>query len=178
MAAASRKPAATGHEGQRLLGVYLNDHLAGSTAGVQLLQRLVKVHRGSPAGPVLARLHVEVAADRDTLRSIMRALGVEEARYKLAAAWAAEKAGRFKANGYLLRRSPLSSVVELETMMLGVAGKAALWRVLHDLALEEPRLDAAQLESLLARADRQGSELEELRARHAAAAFSAVADGR
>ena len=54
---------------------------------------------------------------------------------------------------------------------VGVCGKAALWRVLHNLTTQEPRLDAAALEELLARADRQGAELDRLRVSHAAAAF-------
>ena len=155
----------------RLLGIYLNDHLAGSTGGLELMRRVAGAHRGTPDGAVLAGLAAEVGEDRDALRKIMGTLGVSEQRYKLVAAWAAEKGGRLKANGYLLRRSPLSAVVELEAMMLGVRGKAALWQVLRDLAEDEPRLDAAALGELLKRADRQGAELETLRLKHAALAF-------
>jgi hypothetical protein len=96
---------------------------------------------------------------------------VRETRAKLAAAWVAEKAGRLKANGYLLRRSPLSDLVELEAMMLGVRGKAALWRVLLELAREDPRLDATELSALSERAKRQAGELETLRVTAASAAF-------
>ena len=154
-----------------LLGIYLNDHLLESTGGLELLGRLVRAHRGTPDGAVLARLEAEVNADRDALREIMRGLGVRERRYKLVAAWVAEKAGRLKANGYLVRRSPLSGVLELEAMMLGVGGKAALWRVLLELAEQYPRLDRARVADLLDRAERQSAELEALRAGHAAAAF-------
>lgn len=157
--------------GYDLLGIYLNDHLAGSTGGLELLGRLADAHRGTPDGAVLARLEGEVEADREALRAIMRGLGVRERRYKLVAVWAAEKAGRLKANGYLVRRSPLSGVLELEAMMLGVGGKAALWRVLLELAEQYPRLDRARVADLLDRAERQSAELEALRAGHAAAAF-------
>ena len=163
-------------DGTALLGIYLNDHLAGSTAGLELLRRVAGALRGTPDGAVLSRLEAEVSADRESLREIMRRLGVGEQRYKLLAGWVGEKVGRLKANGYLIRRSPLSSVLELEAMMLGVRGKAALWRVLHNLTTQEPRLDAAALEELLARADRQGAELDRLRASHAAAAFARPTD--
>ena len=171
MAARGPSTSRTGKDGSALLGIYLNDHLAGSTAGLELLRRLVRTHRGTQEGVALGRLEAEVTADRDVLREIMRGLGVDEQRYKLYTAWVAEKAGRLKANGYLLRRSPLSGVVELETMMLGVRGKAAMWRVLREHASDEPRLDAARLEELLGRADRQADELDELRLGRAAAAF-------
>ena len=154
-----------------LLGIYLNDHLLGSTGGLELLGRLARAHRGTPDGAVLARLEAEVNADRDALREIMRGLGVRERRYKLVAAWVAEKAGRLKANGYLVRRSPLSSVVELEAMMLGVCGKAALWRALLERAGDDARLDAAELAALSERAERQAAELETLRVKCAALAF-------
>ena len=123
MAMPGRRASRGSERGSDLLGIYLNDHFAGSTGGIELLRRLVSGHRGTPDGAVLARLEAEVNADRDALRTIMRDLGVRERRYKLVAAWAAEKAGRLKANGYLVRRSPLSSVVELEAMMLVYAGK-------------------------------------------------------
>jgi len=52
-------------------------------------------------------------------------------RYKVLGGWAAEKVARFKPNGRLLQRSPLSSVVDLESLLLGIEGKRACWRVLR-----------------------------------------------
>jgi len=82
-----------------------------------------------------------------------------------------EKVGRLKPNGTLVQRSALSSVVELEAMTLGVAGKAAGWRVLHALAGRDDRLDAEQIEGLLARATSQQETLERLRMAAAVAAL-------
>ena len=75
----------------------------------------------------------------------------------------AEKAGRFKPNGHLLDRSPLSGVEEFEVMRLGVEGKGACWRTLRVLAERDDRLDRARLDELLARADRQADLLEGFR---------------
>ena len=171
MAMPGRRASRGSDGGSDLLSIYLNDHFAGSMGGIELLRRLVSGHRGTPDGAVLARLEAEVNADREALRKVMRDLGVRERRYKLVAAWAAEKAGRLKANGYLVRRSPLSSVVELEAMMLGVCGKAALWRALLERAGDDARLDAAELAALAERAQRQAAELEKLRVKHAVIAF-------
>jgi hypothetical protein len=146
-----------------LLGIYLNDHLAGATAGLELFRRATAGHRQTAAGPVLERLTKEIEEDRDALLAIMRALGVPVRQYKVIGAWFAEKAGRAKPNGRLLSRSPLSSVIELEGLHLGVLGKGSGWRLLRALADREPRLDAQQLDQLIERADRQASEIEQLR---------------
>ena len=63
--------------------------------------------------------------------------------------------GRLKPNGQLTGYSPLSRVVELEGLALGMTGKLALWKALRELVDEEPRLDAAELERLRERAERQ-----------------------
>ncbi|MGI8627945.1 MAG: hypothetical protein ACR2J5_15470 [Geodermatophilaceae bacterium] len=156
-----------------LLGIYLNDHLAGATAGVSLIERTAAAQAGTPAGPPLAKLAKEIAEDREALVEIMSALGVGIARYKLAGAWVAERAGRLKLNGRLLERSPLSSLVELEGMKLGVEGKAALWRSLRALADDDARLDISRLEGLIARAKAQSKTLEKLRLAAAEQALTA-----
>lgn len=155
-----------------LLGIYLNDHLAGSTAGVALIRRTAQAHEGTPAGPVLAKLAKEIAADREDLLAMMAALEIGIAHYKLAGAWVAERAGRLKLNGRLLSRSPLSSLVELEGMKLGVEGKITGWRSLRSLADHDPRLDAAELDRLISRGKAQSRTLEKLRAAAAVEAFS------
>lgn len=156
-----------------LLGIYLNDHLAGSTAGVALIRRTAQAHEGTAAGLVLAKLAKEIAEDREDLLAFMATLEIGIAHYKLAGAWVAERAGRLKLNGRLLARSPLSSLVELEGMKLGVEGKAAGWRSLRALADRDSRLDAAKLDQLLTRAKAQSRALEKLRV---AAAAQALAD--
>ena len=93
----------------------------------------------------------------------MRVLGVRADRLKVVGAWAAEKLGRFKLNGRLVGYSPLSRVVELEALMLGVHGKLALWRSLQEL--EFAQLDAAALRDLEERAVSQLESLEENRVR-------------
>ncbi|WP_233358721.1 hypothetical protein [Thermomonospora amylolytica] len=148
-----------------LLGIYLNDHLAGATAGVELARRLARAHQGTPAGPELARLAAEIAEDRRALQAMMESLGVRVRRWMMLAGWLGEKAGRLKPNGRLLSRSPLSSVIELEVMRLGVEGKLAAWRLLRTVADHDRRLDNARLDRLAERAERQSRLLEELRVR-------------
>jgi hypothetical protein len=155
----------------KLLGIYLNDHLAGATGGVELARRTARGRQGSSGDGDLGRLAREIAEDRRSLLDVMRRLGVPVRRHKVIAGWAGEKAGRLKANGRVVRRSPLSSLVELEAMRLGVEGKASGWRTLRELADGDDRLDAGLLDTLIARAHDQAELLEDIRVRRAAELF-------
>ncbi len=170
MAAAGRttENRRSGRTGQDLLGIYLNDHLAGATGGAELARRMAKARRGQPADAALRRLAAEIAEDRAALLDMMSALGIPVRSYKVSAGWIGEKAGRLKLNGYLLGRSPLSGLEELEILRLGVAGKAAGWRTLRAAADTDGRLDAGRLDELISRAQLQEELLEELRTQAAA----------
>lgn len=151
------------------LQIYLNDHLAGATGGVELLRRVARVHQSDAMGPELSRLAREVSEDRASLMQIMKDLGVPVQRHMAAMGWVGEKVGRLKPNGRLISRSPVSDVLELELMLLGVEGKASCWRTLRVLA--DGKLDAIRLDDLIQRATRQSETLERLRASTAADVF-------
>ncbi len=153
--------------GRDLLAIYLNDHLAGSTGGLELARRARRSNEGTELGAHLATLAREIEEDRDELLAIMGRLGIGTDRVKVAAGWAAEKAGRLKLNGRITSHSPLSRLVEVEALLMGVHAKLAGWRALRQLTDAEPRLDAEQLDRLSSRAERQ---IEELTARHRAIA--------
>lgn len=155
------------HSGHSLLGIYLNDHLAGATGGVQLARRLARAHRDSADGDALRHLAAEIAKDRAALLGVMAVLSIPVRGYKVFAALIGEKAARLKLNGYLTGRSPLSSLIELEMLRLGVEGKATGWRTLRALADRDHRLDAARLDELISGARSQADVLEELRVRAA-----------
>jgi hypothetical protein len=146
-----------------LVGIYLNDHLAGATAGTELAHRIARTHDEVADRATLQRLAGEINADRQALLEIMGQLGVPVRHYKTTAAWLGERVGRLKFNGRLRTRSPLSSLEELELLRLGVEGKAAGWRTLRELADTEPRLSLARLDELLTRARQQADQLEDLR---------------
>jgi len=150
-----------------VLGIYLNDHLGGATMGVELFRRA----SGSAQGPVktqLQELTTEVEQDRESLRTLMGTLGLPVHRYKVLGGWVLEKVARFKPNGRLFSRSPLSDLIELEGLLLGVQGKAAAFRTLRRLADTDTRLQASTLDELIARAERQADTLEKLRIHTAA----------
>ena len=145
----------------KLLSTYLNDHLAGSTVGVELARRAAGSNEGTDLGAFLSRLATEIEEDRDTLLAIMDRLGVKKDRAKVAAGWAGEKVGRLKPNNRLFGYSPLSRVIELEGLALGVEGKRSLWQVLAEL--REPRLAEFDFVALLERARAQRDQLQKRR---------------
>jgi hypothetical protein len=115
---------------RRRLDIYLNDHLAGSTLGVELSRRAAAENRESEYGAFLERLYRDIAEDRRTLEAVMRALDVDRSPAKPAGAWLHEKVSRLKLNGQVRGYSPLSRLLELEGLETGVAGKRSLWQVL------------------------------------------------
>jgi hypothetical protein len=159
------------------LAIYLNDHLAGATFGTGLARRIARQHRDAAPGADLERLAVQIEEDRQALLAIMDDLGIPARQYKIYGGWVAEKLGRLKPNGVLYRRSGLSTLIELETMRLGVEGKALIWRTLLMVARQESRLDGNRITALLDRALGQIDTLETLRIAAAAANFSVGAHG-
>jgi carbon monoxide dehydrogenase subunit G len=136
-----------------LLGIYLNDHLTGTTASTELARRISRTH------PELRVLADDIEADRKELLDFMRQAGVESRPHKEALGWLTEKAGRLKLNGRVLGRSPLSDVIELETLRVGIEGKIALWRTLRKLN----SFDDTRLERLAHRAESQAELVDQYR---------------
>ena len=147
-----------------LLGIYLNDHLGGSAAGVETARRVHGSNEGTEFDQPLARLCEEIEADRESLQAVMEELGVGRSRYKPALGWLGEKLGRFKPNGQLRGYSPLSRVLELEVLLLGITGKIRLWTLLDQLVGEE---SATDFKSLIARGEDQRQRVEGLQGRAA-----------
>ena len=145
---------------KKLLGSYLNDHLAGATVGLELARRARSQNRDTRFGTVLEQLVGEIEEDRRTLEDLMERLGIGQDRLKVTAGWIGEKAGRLKLNGRLFGYSPLSRLIELEGLTLGVSGKLALWKSLRAVADLDPVLDALELDALIDRARTQVELLE------------------
>jgi hypothetical protein len=153
----------------QLLAIYLNDHLAGATLGVELARRLRSSNKGGEFAAPIARLCEEIEADRETLERLIAHLEIRRSRLKAAGAWAAEKLGRLKLNGQLTGYSPLSRLVELEMLYLGITGKMQLWKTLERTASE--RLAEFDFGELAARAARQRAAVDELHFSAAERAF-------
>jgi hypothetical protein len=129
--------------GESPLSIYLNDHLSGATAGVELARRVAP-----------GELADEIDEDRGVLLEVMQRLSVGRDRARLALGWGTEKALRLKPGGRF---------ADLETLSLGVEGKLALWTALHHAYGDDPRLRGIDLDALSARARSQRGRIEQQR---------------
>jgi len=152
-----------------LLITYLNDHLAGSVAALELLDLLRK--KNGPDQDELGRLRSEIEEDQRVLRQIIERLGGRESQLRKAAAWLAEKLGRAKLQIDDEGHGELRSLEALEALELGIQGKLALWRALEAVAAARPELGALEFRALERRAEEQFARVDRLRLQAARAAF-------
>jgi hypothetical protein len=140
------------------LDSYLNDHLAGSISALELIAHWAEVHKGEPVGSFFVEIEREIKADQDTLRDVMRTLGVEESKVRKAAAWAAEKVGRARLIIAGDEPDSLGLVLTLEGLIMGVTGKKLMWVALAAARL--PQLNSYNLGELQRRAEQQLKRIE------------------
>lgn len=145
------------------IATYLNDHLAGATGAVELLEHLEKEHAGTEVGRLFAEVHAEVEADRQVLKSIMERLQVSQSRTRKAAAWLGEKAAELKLRLDDSSSGALRLFESLEVLSLGIEGKRSLWRALAAAAEEAPDLKVADYQDLIRRAEDQRGRMEAAR---------------
>jgi hypothetical protein len=145
------------------LAQYLQDHLAGSVAALQLMETLADQERGTPLEPKLRALHTEVSEEQEGIRTLLARLDGEESRLKQAAAWLTEK--MHVARLALAERShpALARLQGLESLALGLQGKLALYRALEQAATREPKLGGYPFAALQARTLSQHGMIEQER---------------
>jgi hypothetical protein len=161
-----------------LLPIYVEDHLALSTAGIRLARRCLGENPDGALGRTLARFVAEVEEERAVLLDVARALGTRPSPVKEAAAAAGEWLGRLKPNGRVLGYSELSRVWELEALMAGAESRRGLWSLLGRAARRDPRLRGFDLAPLEERARGHRDELERQRLRAAGELLGAARAGR
>src|SRR2546423_2845323 len=128
------------------LEVYLNDHLAGSAAGIELAAKLRDNNQGTGLGDDMAALHRDIGQDREALEELMRRLEVDRHPVKEAAGWIMEKLSPLRPNPALTRSNDLTRLLETEALSLGIEGKLSMWLALREAAAGDGRLAAAALD--------------------------------
>lgn len=141
---------------------YLQHHWVGSNAGVALFHRVARTHPDPDVAATVGEIAREVEAERETLRGLMVELGAKPSQVGAVGARMGEILGRLKPNGHLLRRTPLTDVIEVEALRIAVFGKRAGWQLLGSVADLDPRLDAGLLDELNRRSEDQLDRLERI----------------
>ncbi len=157
-----------------LLVTYLNDHLGGANAGIEMARHLEEEVQGEPDGAVLAGLADEIEEDVQTLRGVVELIGSTTNPVKQAAGWVAEKAHRVGVAEAVTGSPHLTRLLQAETLSLGVEGKLCLWLALMEVVPAHPQLTALDLPALAARARDQRRRVETVRLGAARRAFTTV----
>ncbi|PZR73881.1 MAG: hypothetical protein DLM52_10330 [Chthoniobacterales bacterium] len=143
------------------LPIYLKDHLAGSVGALDMLDHMIDAHEGKPLEAFLRTLRVDIDADQNELKRLMKHLEVDESAVRNAGAWVAEKFSRVKLRIGDAGDPNLALLQSLESLVLGITGKRSLWRNLGAVKKEMPRLTEFDFDELEKRAVDQFERVEE-----------------
>lgn len=146
-----------------VLATYLQDHSAGSVAGVQLAERIVEDNQDNPIGTAFSPLVGKIKQDQQVLEEIISRLDASQPSVKNGFAWIAEKLLGLKFASFDEPQSDLARLEQLEAMMLGVRGKQALWEMLAEIAPQDERLAGYDFPGLAKSAQQQVATIESLR---------------
>jgi hypothetical protein len=147
-------------DGRRLLGIYLDDHLAVFAGGEELAKRMLAETKDDAIRRFLEGLLSELRDDRAATERLLAGLGRRPNAVKQRLAWLGEKVGRLKLNGNATGYSPLSRLVELEAVSGILGASRSLWRA---LALAGPAGSRDDASTRAERVDARIAELEPLR---------------
>lgn len=154
------------------LSTYLNDHLAGSIAALELIEHLAKKYPDSALEQFFAELHADISADQDVLRDLLRTFDGKESSVRKAGAWVAEKVGQMKFGVREHEVTGVGLLEALEGLVMGITGKQLLWRALASAAKTWPQLQGLDYAELENRAADQRERVEEKRLAAAKSAFT------
>ena len=142
------------------LVTYLNDHLAGSTAALQLLDHLVEESDPDESRKFFSTLRAEIAEDRGMLEDLVRRIGDRPSPLRNIGGWLAEKVGRLKLKLDDPLEDSLKDLEALEVLALGIHGKKALWSALTLVAAGVPQWADVNFARLEQRAAEQEERVE------------------
>jgi hypothetical protein len=142
------------------LGIYLNDHLAGSVMAIELLEHLERAHAGTELEEFIARLRADIRADQEVLVALMRRLEIKSSNPRKAMAWLTEKFAELKLRWDDTAEGSLRLLESLEMVATGIDGKSALWRSLASASETNPWLRNVDYPTLVQRAAEQRTRIE------------------
>jgi hypothetical protein len=128
----------------RLLRAYIADHLQLMRSGQELAERVGGRERDPRLTGLMERASAELRHQQALAVAFLRQLGASPPRLRLAIGTVAERVGRLKPNGRLLRASPLAPVFELEMLEAMLQSAAGFWRALEAAGVADDELVAAR----------------------------------
>ncbi len=151
---------------------YLNDHLAGSAAALDLIEALKSQVEDDEFRAALESVQGEILEDREMLVSVMERLGIAQGTVKQLGGRLGEKALRFKSSEMVTDDPAFSELLRTEALVLGITGKEAGWAALQAAALDG--IAEIDFDLLRDRARDQRLRLEPFRLAAASASFASA----
>lgn len=155
------------------LSKYLNDHLAGAVAALEMIDHLAA--DTSSARSLLMELKADIEKDKKELVDLMDQLGVGQSLVRKAAAWVGEQVAETKLTMDDQSTGALRALERLEILSLGIEGKLGLWRALQAAGNRELKLTDVDYDRLMQRAREQRDKVESLRLEAARIALARAA---
>ena len=152
------------------LATYFNDHLAGATFAVEILDHLSA--ENPDLRTPLAALRADIDEDREQLKALMAGLAIDESQVRKAGSWIAERVAEAKLVVDDDSNGPLRRLERLEVLALGIEGKIALWLALKAVAQSNSAVGSMDYEVFIRRGKEQRARVEALRIRAAIVALS------
>jgi hypothetical protein len=151
--------------------VYLNDHLAGATAGKDLAAQAAERHDGE-LGDFFTTLAGEISGDYNTLATLIDTMGASDSGAKSALAKAGSWISEEKFSGETVGDPQFGTFLTLETLSIGVEGKLCMWKALKVVQDEHSELKSLNIDTLIESAQSQRDRLEGKRMEAAGSALS------
>lgn len=152
------------------LSVYLNDHLAGSVAALELLAVLEAELADSKAVVAIASVRSDIETEQQQLKALMQRLEITRSPTRQAVGWLGEKITQLKLRMDDADSGDLRLFEMLEVVTLGIQGKRGMWLALGVAAV--PGFEDVDYEGLVQRSEEQHRQMEALRLATAKIAFT------
>jgi hypothetical protein len=152
------------------LATYLNDHLTGEGAAIELVEQLAT--EATDLKPFLEQLKTDIESDRQEVLNLMDRLDIPQSRIRKASGWLANQVAEAK---FAMEDDSLRRLERLEAVSLGIQGKLSLWRALYAASKVDERLQSLDYENLTQRARDQRDRVEALRIDAAKSALTLAA---
>ena len=153
--------------GTHHLETYLNDHLAGAVAVLELIDHSIEQHADAPQAALLGEIRADIEADRRQLEMIIDRVGGSQSAPRKAVGWISDRVVRLKLRMDDPSNGALRLFETIEIVALGIEGKRSLWRTLDSLRADLSEIADVDFEGLIARATQQRDALEPGRLRAA-----------
>lgn len=127
---------------------YLNDHLAGSSGALLLIQEIADNHDIPEAKAFFTDLKEKVVEDRALLEELLKKIEESPSTLMKVAGGVAARVGGLKLMWEKVQPGKLGMFEALEMLALGVQGKRILWIALSNVSPWYPEWDDVDFASL------------------------------